>query len=1034
MSANSLKDVLSNGGVEVMKASAGSGKTFSLTREYLRLLLVDRDQANPSYRHILAVTFTNKATDEMKSRIVKELDILARTPLKSDHLSYLMAECSFASVPELSDCARKSLSEILCDYGAFSVSTIDKFFQRVLRSFAREVGQFGEYQVELDRDSLVQEACERILDSLGDRNPSLLEWLVNACLEDMSMGERFSLEGTLYDFASEYMGEGFRARAEQVGMDSAKAFSEANLKAIRSVCGKIVRDYPAKVKTAAKEDLDRVTDRILNPKQNKNLVKRLTDLKNFTPEAFRNNFPEELPKYWTQAVEDGLVQALPPLLGKPLKEYRTAVIIRGQVAVFRLADALEGEFAALLREKDVLGIEDSNRILNDIIGGSDAPFIYEKLGVRYKNFLLDEFQDTSYVQWGNFLPLLGESISKGSYNLIVGDVKQSIYRWRNASWKILESEVQSSIPRTFVHSLDTNWRSSRKIVEFNNDFFSELVIRLDRQMRRLGIAHPDYKDIASLYNDVRQNAGKRESLPKGSVELSFCTKDELLNRTLAAVDEAVAHGFSKREIAVIVRSNRLGEDVASTLVREGYDVITNDSLHLYSSSVVRSLVSRLYLLDNPDDKVNSYFAGENFKAEDYALRWQSLTELCDTLLESFPRDEVDKDTLYVLSFMDLLKDFVERGGNSLHAFLQYWEQEGMKRSISSPEGADAITIITVHSAKGLDFPYVIVPLQKSENWTGPFEQKWLAAKLDGTPFASLEKSLYRVKVGTGAAGTYFSDDNARELSMDYVDNINVWYVALTRAVEGMHIIVPGGKDLKGHIAGEEWPDVSGLGSALKQYVIDGEDQFPQVAEGDGFRTLLFGEWTRDGNTKAASRKKNAQSLPLKYYGSVPVSGEHIRVRVKGDAADFFCGETPSARLRGSVLHSIMETVFQASELPASVEAALRSGLLSEEEGKEALEMLSKAIESVEKRGWFGVKRERILDERDIIDADGEIFRPDRVVLRPDGGVDIVDYKFGEKRASYRRQVGRYVSLYKAMGYESVRGYIWYVPSGEVVEL
>lgn len=1019
-----------------MKASAGSGKTFSLAREYLRLLLLGRDKEH-CYRHILAVTFTNKATEEMKSRIVEELDTLAKYPQRSPYLSYLIEECRFDCVEDLRKAAAKSLSEILSDYGAFSVSTIDKFFQRVLRSFAREVGQFGQYQVELDRNALVQESADRVLDSLSKEKPELLDWLTASAIEDISEDGKYTLTKTLYNFAEKYMSEDYRQKAEAIGMDKEKAFSEENLNAIRELCRKEISAFESKLKKLSESALQAASAEI---KPVKNLVSRLGKLVLIDTKEMEKILGATT-KYWLKAVDTySDCKKIDELIKSSYSSYSTAQILRGQVAVFRAAEELDRRFKELLKEKNVLGIEDTNDILHDIIGGSDSPFVYEKVGERYEHFLLDEFQDTSSVQWDNFRPLLQNSIAQGCYNLIVGDVKQSIYRWRNARWEIIDREVDRDLRDVVHHNLTDNWRSAPEIVSFNNDFFSCLAKALNS-----GYAFEEFS-ISKIYEDVCQNAQK-SSVP-GSVQISFCDNDLVYDEVVASVRDALAHGFSQKDIAVIVRTNKIGQQAASALTEAGFGVITNDSLRIGACGSIRRLLSCLYKVDNPEDAVNAYLAGDFDPAS--VADCQSLSDVCDEILQGLPADMVDKDSLYVLSFMDLVRDFASREGNSLHAFLKYWAEEGSDKYISSPDDADAVTIITVHKVKGLDYPYVIIPLQKKEYWIRPDVDFWVPGNMSGTSFDSVEKALYATHMNKSAVYTCFDDDYKHELPLAITDSVNIWYVAMTRASEAMHIIAPWSytNEVESHKAGELWVGkdgslVKGPVSALRLYCLDHEDARRETTKVDGVKCsterFLFGSVSDKFKKSSSGWSKPSvpvESIELSYSGGMPSNGaERRRVGVKNDAFEFFAdgeaGMAASARLRGIVLHKVLETVYGPEDLESSLLSAQRDGLLDASELPEARRALSEALALGVSRGWFPGDRRRILDERDIIASDGSLLRPDRVILREDGGVDIVDYKFGTPKKSYLRQVRRYVSMYKELGYSDVSGYLWYVRDGVV---
>ena len=428
--------------IRIMKASAGSGKTYNLAKTYLRLVLGKEDRY--AYRHILAVTFTNKATDEMKARILKELHVLAKDTVSSPYLEDLLPQAG--SVEKLRIRASQVLSDILHDYGSFSVSTIDRFFQHALKAFARELGQFADYQVELDTASLISESVDRILDSLSESDSALLRWLTGIVIEALSEGKKYNLETKLKEIAVSLLSEEHRALVEQFGIDEAEEYSKTNLadlkKRLREESGRFIAGARSRAEALVeafsrnglqKEDFSR---------QGMNKVYEYAGLSQVSaPPAFtktQSNFCEDYSKWFRKADlprRAHLEGELMPLYREfysfvtgSMKVYCTARKVLGIVDEMGIAMDLYREFNELLSEKNVVSLDDSNVRLRNIIDGSDAPFIYEKLGVFYDNFLLDEFQDTSRIQWDNFFPLLKESESRGEECLIVGDVKQSIYR------------------------------------------------------------------------------------------------------------------------------------------------------------------------------------------------------------------------------------------------------------------------------------------------------------------------------------------------------------------------------------------------------------------------------------------------------------------------------------------------------------------------------------------------------------------------------------------------------------------------------
>lgn len=1051
MDSTELKEKIgtihNGGGVEVMKASAGSGKTYSLAREYIRLLMMPQETdgllaRDPrSYRHILAVTFTNKATGEMKSRIIEELHTLATEPARSPYLDYLKAECRFDDDDRIRSHAARLLSNILNDYGAFSVSTIDKFFQQTLRAFSREVGQFAEYQIELDRNSLVTECAERVLDSLSEEKKELLEWLTDSTLDFMYEGEKCNLDAALLNFAKGYMSQAYKEKAKEAGVDKSAAFSEGNLKKLIGTCRSIRKQFENDLIAAVEEArkyLSACTDVKANILSGLDKIASFdfaktidmgSGLKTIMDVANGDTAPvtqKGMRLYGDADIEymRGLIAGVYAFSGDRLKLFNTAVLLEKQIYVFRVAEALDEEFASLLKEKNVLSIDDTNAVLQDIIGHTDTPFIYEKMGVRYNHFLLDEFQDTARVQWDNFLPLLRNSISEGCYNLIVGDVKQSIYRWRNADWHILNTEVYKEFgeERTVDNPLETNWRSARNIVEFNNGFYEDVASHFDDFISFNSNGIPSGNILKSIYGDVRQKASDKMDIP-GCVEVTFCDSKTIVSHMVEAVLDAIGNrGFKPGDIAVLVRTKREGASMAKALIDQGISVITNDSLKIGSGAAVRRLVGQLYKYENPDEAVKGFYAGEFDPAA--ITHTNSLYDLAEDMLRQMTlRDE---DTLYVLAFMDLVRDYVGKNGNSLNGFLKYWEEEGMDKMISSPEGGDSVTVITIHKSKGLDFPFVVLPFPAKHEMMKADSKYWEALKVEsGSPFAGTAPALYNVGLSGSSLNTLFADNYIRERNMTYVDIINTWYVAMTRASQSMHIISP--MPCKGG-----WDQVKSVAHALYLYIVaDNKGGFEPVADvPEGTARYICGEPSPKWVKPESSDHTVPEIIKLKYatFDNGNVGG---KLRISADARDFFspegnAGISASNRLRGTVMHEILSAVRVPSDLHAAVASAVHSGKLDETEGEDAERLLASAISSVSDRGWFDPSNGRMLNERGILDAGGDDkYRPDRVIVR-DGRVDIIDYKFGRELPSYRRQVGGYASLYRQMGYPEVHAWLWYI--------
>ena len=988
--------------LKILKASAGSGKTYSLAREYIRLLVAS--EKADAYRHVLAVTFTNKATDEMKRRILKELSQLAQNPEKSPYFKDFVPQV-VKDAETLQKRAVVQLSGILHDYSSFAVSTIDRFFQQTLRAFAREIGQYATYQVQLDRQALVEESVDRVLDGLTEDDQALLDWLTRGVKDDLENGRGLSLEGRLQE-----VGKSLQELPE--GRDG---FSRERLEQVHKHCQAIREAFPVKVKESALSVLEVLKKEGITPEEsNYGFLKALynyqepdprAEVKDLTP-AFRTKAAD--PSKWFAKGKDhlrlrlegsleGPLNAFCALFDQPYKEYRTARIIQGQLYSLGVAGELRQAFVQIQKEKNVLSLEDSNSILHGIIDGTDAPFIYEKLGVRFEDFLLDEFQDTSRIQWENFSPLLHNADASGFDSLVVGDVKQSIYRWRGSDWDLLGSSLQREfgLPDSAVVPLDGNYRTCRTIVDFNNRFFAFAAEQLD------GILGGS-PAVTPLYKDVRQHPCFQDPNP-GLVEVCFA--EDQMAEILATLKDLEGQGALWGDVAILVRDNRSGAQIAATLVQEGIPVVSEDSLFVKTSVTVRRLVSQMSLCDNPQDPEHPSVAG--FLAGSLDVRipdhFHSLTDLAEALLRDLREADPERfnaEVPYIQSFMDYLQDWVATGGNNLGAFLRSWEDADPK--IASPRTGSSVRIMTVHKAKGLEFPFVIFPYAEK---VGLYKnaKKWCESGQD----------VFYVDLGSGSARTLFEEDYRQESRLQAVDNVNVFYVAMTRPKYGLKVIA----------APPSRTGIKSLADLLYAFV--GQLEYRE-GEPYPFRTL--------------ERPKEEEQVLEVGFPSFP-AGTGERLRFSPEAADYFgpdgsFGPEASRRIRGNVLHRILSDVTVPEDVPAAVEAAVRRGELPSALREETLALLQERLSAVSGRGWFS-PQVTVRSEAAILAPDGGEYRPDRVVIHPDGSVDIVDYKFGAPEPSYRRQVQRYVSLYRQMGYSTVRGYLWYFhenPGGGIVEV
>ncbi|MBP5567155.1 MAG: UvrD-helicase domain-containing protein [Bacteroidales bacterium] len=936
--------------IRILKASAGAGKTYALANNYLALLT-----ERFAYRHILAVTFTNKATAEMKSRILQFLY-------------------------ESEDPSRKdTLRDILHDYSAFAVTTIDKFFQQALKAFAREIGQVADYQIDLDKDALTVEAMDRILDSLTAERTDVLEWLRRSVADSLDQGKRVSIENELYELGGRLM------MGEAGDRDELKKrFSRENLEALMRNCNGIIQNFTDKVNAAV-------------PGVS---VSKVHSIKNLATYQKGCEPWQKIPAPGATLAKEAEGSEFCKLFeGDEFRWYNTAWLLRDLGFSLGLAGEFYRSFEDLLKEKNVMVLDESNEILKDIIAGSDAPFVYEKMGVRYENFLLDEFQDTSNIQWENFRPLLRESDAGGHRNLIVGDVKQSIYRWRDSDWTLLAKKVEEDFPRAETEPLDSNWRSCRTIVEFNNAFFKFAAQAIGKE---------------DLYKDVKQEVRVKDEPQEGMVRISFRQKEDEIPLVLESIAEARKAGAKHGDIAILVRARKEGSAVAAALMEAGIPVVSDDSLTLKSSVIVRKLTGILANHDNPDDKINAFIAERESVV--FPDEYHSLTDLCENLLRQLEASSPDVfagETLYIQAFMDDLREWSDANGNELRYYLRHWQESNT--TISSPDNKDAVRVITIHKSKGLEFKYLIFPFADSVEF---YKAGWHWCRLDtaGTPFIPEAEGTYPVMLGNAADNTLFDRAKMEEEEMQKVDNINVFYVALTRAEKCLHVIAAQPSKTFRTAKTPEYRDFS-------QLLYDFCGRMDDFSYG---KPYVFSQ-------KEDSPAAKQQGLPFRYT-SIPIGD---RLKVSADASDFFgedgaVGAAASPRRNGIALHSILSRVQQASDLRAAVDEAVLEGQLTPEDGEDAFALLSERIAAHPE--WFS---SRGLNEITIFNAYGDDRRPDRVVFLQDQVV-IVDYKFGDSTpksdAKYSNQVSAYMSIFRSMGYKNVSGAVWYVVPDKLITL
>lgn len=1041
---------MSKGTILLRGASAGAGKTFFLAKTYIRLLLdaYFNDHKNDlKYRRILAVTFTNKATAEMKERILRELDVLARCPQNSDYAADFRKTFSCTD-DNLQQASKKILNNILHDYSAFSVSTIDSFFQLVLRAFSREIGYYASYQVELDRKAIVDESVDRILDSLDEAegDQSLLDWLSVQAMERVGDGEKFSSDAVLLNVAHELTDDSYKSALKAANVDEDALYDEKNILELKKKCEELIKLSKKAICEAAKRCEDSRAQCLGAIVSSRNMLEKYLGLylglkiqvKGGIPEptdAAQRNFltAEGRAAYesWFKKADKTELGDLTPLLDaladldRQLQQkgrlITTLQTIMGHFYGFGVLSKVRQTLAALMKEKNVLTLDDTNDILNGLISDTDTPFVYEKMGTRFENFLLDEFQDTSHTQWDNFHPLLKESVASAHSNLVVGDPKQSIYRWRNSDASLMTQTLPAHF-RDYIDDkkeLDTNWRSGQNIVHFNNEFFAFAAEKMDAALA-------EGRSLAAIYHDVEQKSSREG----GYVKIELIDRPEkgseltINHLELAAIHRSIQtaceKGYSYNDITIVVRTGAIGVEVAEYLGRCGLKVSTSDTLKMSSSFVVRLMIALLTHLDDPNDKAMNYLIRKYLpNYQEPAITNYSLVDICELLLRTIKEDMPERfqqEISYIRCFMDCLHQFGSNGDNSLHAFLKFIEHSDAK--ISAPPSQDAVNIITIHKVKGLSAPYVIAPFLEKIDFSrveSSSEKIWCAPDLAGTGLENDLKGVYRVQLGKKMAhSSLFTGAYEQERRQEYIDNLNVVYVAFTRPVQVLHVIAEN--------TGEEFP---GLLSEFAQ-------EHPEWIKEEDSLCYTYGELEQ----RRAEKHKQTHVNQLDSADGYPSFSRGERVCLKADAADYFSSENaPSSHqecLNGTLVHDILSRVVYPKDLECSLQAALQNGELASDEVEPMRRYLQSRLDFAHRQGWFPEKagKYKIRNEATILMPGGRDYRTDRVL---DDGTEviIIDYKTGEKRNSYARQMRNYAEAYRAMGRKRVVTHLWYLSDNEV---
>ena len=1093
----------------IYKASAGSGKTFRLTVEYLKFLIRRPD----SYRSILAVTFTNKATSEMKERILNALFDMMRIDPKLEPTGMAKKLCDELKVTPkvIKEKSTLAMNLLLHDYGHFRVETIDSFFQTVLRNLARELGIGTSMNIELNNSAVLEEAITAMIDKSG-KDQALLNWITDYMEEQYQDGKSWKIELALKDFGRNIFSEFFKGK-EALLKD--KLNDKKFLSNFKKELQALEATSKAKLKDAAGEFFSIIGQHGLGVEdfsysrsgvcsyfiklQKGQCDKSITENSYF--QAALND-----PEKWTSKknqrkneITNLAASQLISLIEKveDLRQKLAPCIITCQLSIKHinkvgLLTDIAKEVNNMNHENNRFLLSDTNALLHSLISGQDASFVYEKIGAEINHILFDEFQDTSRMQWETFRPLLAEGLAKGYKSLIVGDEKQSIYRWRNGDWRILGNiAAEMSFASVKEEVLPNNWRSEQRIVEFNNNIFGNMSELISENHRET--FDTESLDIKTAYKDVRQETIKKE--PHGYIEIQFPVSENkedyhnlILQRLLDKIEELQKNGIKPNQIAILIPFNKYIPEIASWFTEHKkknkdngicYDIVSDEAFLLSSSNALQILICAMRLLTDPentlleaqlkldyqqdvlsiqdnldqlfretvDQNYETYTGQPGIQAEKTGkktdklpeayishledLRQMPIYDLAEELFRIFRLDLIPDQDSFLYAFMDGLNEYMSRNPSDLLSFLEHWDEKLSTKSIPAGTGINGIRIMSIHKSKGLEFQTALVPFCDWKLINQHSEQLWCEPKDE--PFNQLD--LLPMDFNKSMDESLFKKEYEEETIQRQVDNLNMLYVAFTRAKSNLIVFCQGQQTTK------KGSSKLTTVSDLIRESLNNDANYRQAQDEDSEDIYISGSLHIAGENQS---EKTENSLIQKGEDlAVPFRSfiQKTKFKQSNKSREFSHGRDlegfHSTYIdRGKLLHKLFSDIHIKEDIPNAIHNIINEGLASTEDAAKYQAFTEKSLENPEVADWYSGNY-KLYNECSILcsGADGhtEMKRPDRVMIATDS-VKVVDFKFGKPSSGYKKQILEYMRLLKAMGYPNVHGYLWYVDDERIEEI
>ena len=1106
----------------VYRASAGSGKTFTLAVEYISLLVKDPE----NYQHILAVTFTNKATQEMKMRILSQLYGIANSLQSSQQYFNKVKEKTNMPDAVIRNNARAALTLLIHRYNNFRILTIDAFFQQVLRNLAHELGQTANLRVDLNNEEITEKAVDQMIESLEKGQP-VLQWIstyINNSIED---DNGWNIIGKIKTFGTNIFKDFYKAHEANLKEQLSNA---DDFKVYETTLRKRRNDIRKTFNSKARSILNEIKNANLDIPSNyrSGLYKYLTDsaIAPLTNKPLKAGVlkANESPQNWTsskcakadkQQIQTLAAEVLSAQLSELIaynndnwNEFQSIQLTLSHLSELRLLHAIADAVDNLTKDTNRFMLSNTQALLKELIADSDTPFIFERIGARLKHVMIDEFQDTSTIQWQNFQVLLANCMAQElSQNLIVGDIKQSVYRWRQGDWGIL-----NNIEKSFAHqkirleTLDYNYRSEKRIIDFNNAFWEQCVANTAKEVaqddaEKAKIVQKAYEDVAQKTHKTTENGFVKISLyPNKSM------KEAVLEELIETIKELFNNGYggkNQSKIAILVRSKSNIQDIVNALLQSfgnEINIVSDEAFRLDASLSVNIIVSAMHLLTHPDDvltrgklvklynqevlkkpltdtdllvsingsnnidtknidkkerrklateqqmaKLNSQLPPE-YVANRELLLGLPIVDLVDKLFMLFGLDRLEGQSSYICTLYDTLNDFLKDHTADIDDFINEWENSLSSKTIQSDE-IEGIRIMTIHKSKGLEFDNVIIPFC---NWE--MEKKgtlWCETKNKPAPYNKLPLlpiDFSRDKL----IGTVFEDDYKEEHFQNIVDNLNLLYVAFTRASKNLFVFgLRQGKTTLDNIAKGTPPGNRSYAIELALRQVSEQLQGSSLSFPDDIGSEIhfeYGTLAPETHEKEHAVADNPFLIkPDKHIVSIATYPQAATFKQSNKSIEFVKGEDvdPSDRTRyikiGNVLHQLFSTIYTTADIPTRLNELEQQGIIYNDEitSAQLRTRIEDAITNPQVQEWFS-KRWQLYNECTILEYNKdtnemEEHRPDRVMTDGKEFV-VVDFKFGKEREEYKKQVQQYMEILIRMGHKKVSGYLWYVVKNNVVEV